>query len=112
MEAGPWIRLVREVAVVDGRAALGRDGIHPIAVVRWKGQLYAFRNRCPHAGGPLSAGDVRGGEVTCPRHGWAFRLVDGACPLHPLYSLRRYEVRVTEGWVEGRALDPPMDGPG
>ena len=97
-----FVRLLRADRVLEGRIVLGRDGIHPVAVVKQRGKLFAFRNRCPHAGAPLSTGTLHPGSVQCPRHGWGFELHDGSCPLHPLYELRLYELREVDGWIEGR----------
>lgn len=38
---------------------------------------------CPHAGGPLAQGMVRGEVVTCPWHGWQFNVATGQHQLNP-----------------------------
>lgn len=50
-----------------------------IAVFLVEGKYFALDNACPHMGGPLAEGDVTGGCVTCPWHGWQFKLENGAC---------------------------------
>ncbi|CAK0757118.1 hypothetical protein WCLP8_2820001 [uncultured Gammaproteobacteria bacterium] len=40
-------------------------------------EIYALRDRCPHKGGPLSAGIVHGRRVTCPLHGQVVALRTG-----------------------------------
>ena len=49
----------------------------PVAIFNVGGTLYAIDDACPHAGAPLSDGDVDGTVVTCLWHGWRFRLTDG-----------------------------------
>jgi nitrite reductase/ring-hydroxylating ferredoxin subunit len=49
----------------------------PVALFRLEEGLFALDNRCPHAGAPLSRGQVCQGVVTCPLHHWHFRLADG-----------------------------------
>ncbi|MBF0309504.1 MAG: nitrite reductase small subunit NirD [Magnetococcales bacterium] len=39
--------------------------------------VFALADRCPHRGGPLSAGMVHGHKVTCPLHGWTLGLENG-----------------------------------
>jgi nitrite reductase (NADH) small subunit len=74
---------------------------------RW----YALKNTCPHQGGPICLGDVRGtflpsepgeyvfgyeyGLIKCPYHGWEFDLETGQ-PLFTPGSERvvRYDVKV------------------
>ena len=48
--------------------------------VRKDGDVFVYRNRCPHRGGPLARGVVQDGRVVrCPMHGWRFDLATGAC---------------------------------
>jgi nitrite reductase (NADH) small subunit len=44
------------------------------------GETYAYRNVCPHQGGPVAEGrvDTADGRVVCPWHGWEFDLDGGA----------------------------------
>ena len=48
-----------------------------ILLARIGGKYYAADNRCPHMGGKLSQGKLKGTVVTCPRHGSQFDLNDG-----------------------------------
>ncbi|KAB2388171.1 Rieske 2Fe-2S domain-containing protein [Actinomadura montaniterrae] len=49
-----------------------------IALVRDNGKVHALHDRCPHRGVPLSFGDQQfPGTLSCPYHGWTFRLGDG-----------------------------------
>jgi nitrite reductase/ring-hydroxylating ferredoxin subunit len=53
-----------------------------VALFNVNGTFYALDDTCPHAGGPLSEGDVEGEEVTCPWHAARFDLTTGKnlCP--------------------------------
>ena len=44
----------------------------PVVVARCEGELVAYDALCPHALGPLDAGELSAGRVTCPWHGYAF----------------------------------------
>jgi phenylpropionate dioxygenase-like ring-hydroxylating dioxygenase large terminal subunit len=47
-------------------------------LVRDRGHVYALHDRCPHRGVPLSAGKAMfSGTITCPYHGWTYRLDSG-----------------------------------
>ena len=63
------------------------------------GDVVCVDERCPHAGGRLSRGQLCGSVVKCPRHGWRFDLVDGRCLSDPRYELGRYPVEIEEGAV-------------
>jgi nitrite reductase/ring-hydroxylating ferredoxin subunit len=60
------------------------------------GEYYRVQRYCPHMGSDLSAvGQFGGGTITCMRHGWQFRLSDGAClnVAVPPLRVRRLENR-------------------
>jgi nitrite reductase/ring-hydroxylating ferredoxin subunit len=48
-----------------------------VAVFLHEGDVHAVDDQCPHAGGSLSAGVIRRGEVTCPWHSFHFDLCTG-----------------------------------
>ncbi|WP_084584512.1 nitrite reductase small subunit NirD [Sphingomonas azotifigens] len=53
-------------------------GGEPIAVFRTHDdQVFALIDRCPHKGGPLSAGIVHGHAVACPLHNLRISLATG-----------------------------------
>lgn len=51
---------------------------------------------CPHAGGPLAQGMVRGEVVTCPWHGWQFNVDTGQHQLNPRICVPAFSA-ITEG---------------
>jgi len=63
------------------------------AVFKNKGKLSAVSNACAHQNGPLGEGKVVYGCITCPWHGFSYRLEDGTSPppfteMIPTYRLR------------------------
>ena len=55
-----------------------RTALGDVAVFKTlDGTLYALLDRCPHKGGPLSAGIVHGHAVACPLHNWTISLATG-----------------------------------
>lgn len=93
--AGDWV----EVAAVDefeeGRARIVRlNNGDRVAVFRHKNRLSAIANACAHQNGPLGEGRIMDDCVTCPWHGFQYRLTDGCSPAPftekvPTYALRR-----------------------
>src|SRR5262249_54273646 len=51
-----------------------------IAVFRDGTQIGALSNLCAHQNGPLGEGRIIDGCVTCPWHGYQYRLEDGCAP--------------------------------
>jgi nitrite reductase/ring-hydroxylating ferredoxin subunit len=67
----------------------------PILLVKTKGVVYACESECPHQGAPMEGGFLKeAGRISCPRHGYRFDLVTGACDEHPEVTLRVYPVEV------------------
>jgi nitrite reductase (NADH) small subunit/3-phenylpropionate/trans-cinnamate dioxygenase ferredoxin subunit len=54
----------------------------------------AIDDYCPHMGASLAEGTVEEGVVTCPWHGWEFRLSDGCWVNSPKLKIGCYAVRV------------------
>ena len=53
------------------------NGGTAVAVFRIGDGVHAIADRCSHAEASLSAGDVFGDEVECPKHGAAFDVTTG-----------------------------------
>lgn len=91
----------------EGRPALVRVRGREVAVVKWKGEIYAVAARCPHmnallsAGmvGPLLEGGCKVGDISidpevpllvCPWHGWQFDLRTGTSRWDSACRIRTY----------------------
>ena len=76
---------------VNGRSVL---------VGRLQRQLFAWVDRCPHAGAPLRIGKRSGEEIKCAWHGWTFNLVSGrSIPDNPAFSLTPVAVKIEDAQV-------------
>ena len=82
-------------------------GTTALVVVRRGDLVFALKDTCSHAGGPLSKGHLEGDTIVCPWHGSAFRLRDGAVR-HGPSSTRQvaYRARLNDGQVE---VQGPID---
>jgi nitrite reductase/ring-hydroxylating ferredoxin subunit/uncharacterized membrane protein len=82
-------------------------GTTALVVVRRGDIVYALKETCSHAGGPLSEGRLQGDNIECPWHFSQFRLSDGAVRHGPATSRQvAYRARITEGQVE---IQGPME---
>jgi nitrite reductase/ring-hydroxylating ferredoxin subunit len=114
----PWIRL----GEARGRRAWTvRHGGRDFAVFLVGGRCYVTDARCPHNGGPLAQGWIRGErELVCPWHWYAYDLETGQCRTAAGYRLGRYPVEERDlpepvprrSWAErlrahARGEDPP-----
>jgi nitrite reductase (NADH) small subunit len=83
-----------------GARVLRRAGTDDIAVFRTgDGAVHAVIDRCPHKGGPLSAGLVHGSAVTCPLHGWVIDLESGRAQEPDEGCVPTVPVKVDDGMV-------------
>lgn len=114
-----------ERRVFLGHRAELRDGTRRIislpddevGIIVHDGEIFAYRNRCFHQGGPVCEGSIIGrvearltsdgrmlGEtfsdtethLVCPWHGVEYRLADGTCVTDARVRLRRYETVVDD----------------
>lgn len=94
---------VASVSEIGEGAGIAVDvGERRLAVFRYRGELFALDETCPHRGGPLHEGGIDDGVVLCPWHLWRFDLVTGRSPVNPLSRVRTYRVEVVDEdvWVE------------
>lgn len=84
----------------------------PMALFNVDGQFYALNWICPHMGGPLGEGELKGYVVACPYHGWTFDVRTGG-PDHPgghwthAYRVKVEDGMVMVGWLKPAARNTP-----
>jgi nitrite reductase/ring-hydroxylating ferredoxin subunit len=80
------------------RVMLGATGL---VVVRRGDLVWALKETCSHAGGPLAQGTLDGYTIVCPWHASAFRLSDGAVRHGPAATRQvAYRARISDDQVE------------
>lgn len=102
-----WVAFGDLADFTEARALVGAgQGGERIAVFKYKGRLSALSNLCSHQGGPVGEGKVVLGFVTCPWHGYQYRLEDGCSPPPFKERIRKYRVKLegTTVWVDPVAL--------
>jgi nitrite reductase/ring-hydroxylating ferredoxin subunit/DMSO/TMAO reductase YedYZ heme-binding membrane subunit len=109
-DASGWIAVGPPQSIPDkaARIVVAPDG-ERIAVFRDGAQVGALTNLCAHQNGPLGEGRIIDGCVTCPWHGYQYRLEDGCAPAPFTERLVTYRVRLNAGIIE---VDPAPLPPG
>jgi nitrite reductase/ring-hydroxylating ferredoxin subunit len=102
----------------DGVMQVVGLGRREACVLRLGEDVFAFLNRCPHAGAKLCNGRVMrelGGAaghprvdtarrvIACPWHGWEFEPESGGAVADPAMRLRTWSARVVDGRVQVNA---------
>lgn len=105
-----WIRVARLADMADLRAVIirPRQG-EAIAVFRQGNAVFAVSNVCRHQGGPLGEGRIVDGCITCPWHGFQYRLEDGCSPPPYTEKIATYATRMLDGEVY---VNPTPNPPG
>jgi nitrite reductase (NADH) small subunit len=109
----PDILVCRKDEVAEGQTRIIRSGDVEIGVIRYKDEWYAYRNLCPHQGGPacegvrmlgvremIGAGGVSLGQtydeddmhIVCPWHGYEFHLSNGEHVRDSRIRLQRFDI--------------------
>ncbi len=107
--------LIDESEIPEGSSKLlTLDGIE-IGIIKSNGRCYAFRNQCPHEGGPVCTGTITGalaqgpetewkliwereGEILyCPWHGSDFDITTGEAISRKGLRLQTYPLKVEQG---------------
>ena len=94
----PYIELKLDEIPLEMPVHLEHDGA-AIVVIRTKNGVNAFHDRCPHAQWPVSEGEVIGGILVCPGHGWQFNVTTGQCLNSPAYQLKPLAVVVYQNSI-------------
>ena len=77
-----------------GKSKIVKVNNRPIALFNIDGTFYAIHNSCPHEGGPLIEGRLKGYVIACPWHDLAFDIRNGQGTDGGGYCVGSYEVRV------------------
>ncbi len=80
-----------------------------IALVNYEGDFYALNNRCPHRGGQLGDGELKGSDLICPLHGWDFDVRTGISRYNTLDRVPTYPVTVEDGNIYLQRSDIPIE---
>jgi len=106
--------------IAEGGVRIVHTAKYEIGVIRHGGRYYAYRNHCPHQGGPaceglrmpqvkelIDANGVYNGKtfdhddmhIVCPWHGYEFHLADGCHVIDRRLRLQKFDVIERDGAV-------------
>lgn len=97
MEGFQLVARTEEIPV--GGAKVVEVNAREIALFNVNGTFYAIYNICPHQGGPLGEGRLKGHVVSCPWHDLAFDVRSGLATDGGGNCVGSYQVRVNDGEV-------------
>lgn len=71
-----WIKLDIPLPADDFVKQIKIEG-KKLCLVRHENKIHALQNTCPHAGGILSGGWCKNGNIICPIHRYEYNLTTG-----------------------------------
>ncbi len=89
-----WVRVAAIADCPAGSAIETVAGDRIVALYHVEEDWWALDGVCPHQGGPLGKGALKGHVVTCPWHGWQFDVRDGQHQFSPSVCQPTFQVRV------------------
>jgi nitrite reductase/ring-hydroxylating ferredoxin subunit len=96
-----WHDLIPAAGLADGEPVRAVLGEVPLVVIRDGRAVHVLAGRCSHLSGPLWEGDLDAGCLTCPWHGSAFRITDGAVARGPATAPQPVlRTRVRDGIIQ------------
>ena len=98
-----WVKVAESLAEIpfneNGLAEVVADG-KTICMGRYKDDLFAFAQKCPHAGAYFKEGIIdEKGNVLCPRHRYKFCVKNGRNVSGEGYYLKHWPVEVRDDGV-------------
>lgn len=105
-----WVTVgpVQDLKDGHGHVVALADG-ERVAVFRYLGKLSAISNVCAHQNGPLGEGRIMDGCVTCPWHGFQYRMEDGCAPPPFTEKIPTFRLRLDANIIK---LNPKALAPG
>lgn len=86
---------INELGFADNNIALAWLDEKKICIGRFKEQVFAFANKCPHAGGIMTDGFIDAlGNVVCPLHRYKFDMRNGRNVSGEGYYLKHWPVEI------------------
>ena len=97
-----WLKVAAITAFEEAKAKIVKPSVgEAIAVFKDGLEISAVSNVCRHQGGPLGEGKIVDGCITCPWHGFQYRMRDGRSPEPYTEKIATYATRIIDGvvWV-------------
>ncbi|MBD2465210.1 NifU family protein [Oscillatoria sp. FACHB-1407] len=94
-----WLEVTALAEVPQGRVLAMKLEGKSLLLTRIGSEVVCYHNACSHLGVPLDGGEIEQQILTCPDHGFQYRLATGECLTSPQTPLQSYPVEVRDGQV-------------
>jgi nitrite reductase/ring-hydroxylating ferredoxin subunit/Fe-S cluster biogenesis protein NfuA len=90
----PWVKLTTVDQVPESAVLAVNFAGNSLILHRQGVKITCYKNACAHLAFPLDEGTVENDILTCPSHGFQYRLDTGECLTAPDVSLQSYPVKI------------------
>lgn len=91
---------INEIDFPDNNISLVQVNGKKMCIARYKEEVFAFTNSCPHAGGMMSEGYIDAlGNVVCPMHRYKYDMRNGRNTSGEGYYLKHWPVETREDGI-------------
>lgn len=94
-----FLAVARVEDIPPGKGRAVKVAGKTVALFQVDGRVFAINNICPHEGGPLAKGRLKGFVVSCPWHDLQFDIRSGYGTDGGGYCVVCYDVKVIDGYV-------------
>ena len=98
-----WYKIadhINELDFSDNNISLVEVNGKRVCIAKYKDEVFAFTNKCPHAGGMMSEGYIDAlGNVVCPMHRYKYDMRNGRNISGEGYYLKNWPVQLRENGV-------------
>lgn len=93
-QAATWVKATTIDQIPESGILTGEIGKNSLILYREDGEVTCYLNACAHLTTPLDKGKLENGIITCPSHGFQYKLATGECLTTPGISLQSYPVQI------------------
>jgi 3-phenylpropionate/trans-cinnamate dioxygenase ferredoxin subunit len=94
-----FIPVLNESELAEGTMkGVDADGT-PVLLIKKRGKIYAYDDRCPHQQCQISHGEIDNVSVVCPCHDWRFKIETGEYEEEPAIVMTSFECKVENGKI-------------
>ena len=99
-QSGIWQQALSLAELPEGATRTLEVGGRSVLLSRFGDKVTCFENACAHMGMAMDGGEIAGGLITCPYHGFRYSLESGECLTAPEVQLQPHAVRVIGERIE------------